>query len=663
MWTKEQIWLFLVSVAGPVLLVLTAVLTFEFGQIVPILALPVAAFGLFVHRAFMKQLKLSREQAEQARRHVGELSHYIAEQERISKILEKSEERFRNAFDYAAIGMALVEPSRQILRINRAFCRISGYSEAELLGMSYQTLLYDEDLALFNLNLAKLLEGNAAACQMEKRIKNKNGKIIWLMWSASLVHDELNDSSHFIFQLQDITDRKRAEERLVYDALHDALTGLPNRALFLDRLNFAFRRSKRSLDNRFAVLYLDFDRFKLVNDSLGHIVGDKLLIEVSRRLAAILRESDTIARLSGDEFAVLLEDITDTDEAVEIAERLQKEASLAVNLEGQEIFTSVSIGIAVSSSEYEQPEHLLRDADTALYQAKRFGRARCEIFDESMHERASQLLQLENDMRRALERDEFRLYYQPIFELDSRTLSGFEALIRWQHPTRDLVSPLEFISIAEETGLIVPIGTWVLKEACRQLKIWQETSVFGEQLWVSVNISSKQFMQLDLAKEVQETLAAAQIQPECLKLEITESAMIENIERAVKVLNELKQIGVQLSIDDFGTGYSSLSYLNRLPINSLKIDRSFVMNMQESAENREIIKTIVVLAQTLNLEIIAEGVETADQIAQLQDFACKFGQGYYFARPLDAAAADVFLNDPHISNPLPLKNNSNCAAR
>lgn len=649
MWTKEQVWWFSISIAGIALLILTAVLTLEFGLRVLIFAVPVAFVGFFLHRAFMQKLKASREQAAQARRHLAELSHYIAEQDRIGKILQKSEEQFRNAFDYAAIGMALVAPSRSILKVNRAFCNLTGYTEEELLEMDFQTLTHEEDLALFNLNLAKLLEGDAPTCQMEKRIRDKQGNLLWLMWSASLVHDELNNSSHFIFQLQDITDRKRAEERLVHDALHDALTGLPNRVLFMDRLGFAFRRAKRNFDKSFAVLYLDFDRFKLVNDSLGHIVGDKLLVEISRRLESVLRASDTIARLGGDEFAMLVEDIAHSDEPTEIAERLKEELAQPFNLEGHEVFTTVSIGIATWSRDYEQPEFLLRDADTALYQAKRLGRARYEVFDAEMHEHARQLLQTENDLRRALERNEFCLYYQPIFELNTRRLAGFEALIRWQHPTRGMIAPNDFIPLAEETGLINSIGTWVLQEACRQLRVWQENSVFGTDLWVSVNVSSKQFLQFDLAKQVSEILKETALPPECLKLEITETAMMENIETVITMLEKLQQLGVKLSIDDFGTGYSSLSYLNRLPINSLKIDRSFVMNMQNSDENREIVKTIANLAQSLNLEIIAEGVETDDHITQLQKFACQFGQGFYFAKPLDAESVGDYLNDPHIS--------------
>jgi diguanylate cyclase (GGDEF)-like protein len=477
-----------------------------------------------------------------------------------------------------------------------------------------------------------------------------------LMWSASLIQDEVNESSHFIFQLQNITDRKRAENQLIHDALHDALTGLPNRVLFLDRLQSAFNRAKRNFNNQFAVLYLDFDRFKLVNDSFGHLVGDQLLLEIAARLQKVLRASDTIARLGGDEFTMLVEEITNIDEAVQIAERIRQEMAKPFILNEQQIFASVSIGIAGWSRSYTRPDFLLRDADTALYQAKRLGRDRYEIFNDEMHEKALRFLQIETDLRYAIERDEFFLVYQPIVDLENSNLLGFEALIRWQHPDRGLVSPLEFISIAEEIGMIAPIGEWCLQTACRQLNLWQKNCGFSKDLWVSVNVSTKQFMQTDLVSLVSKTLIETELSPNCLKLEVTESAMVEDIEFAVNVMQKLKQIGVKLSIDDFGTGYSSLSYLHRLPLSSLKIDRSFVNQMNDSEENQEIIKTIVALAKSLNLETIAEGIETIDQMADLKALSCQFGQGYYFAKPLNVRAVEEmfaekiqFLEDIHKS--------------
>ncbi len=640
MFTKQQLWQTLLRISGLVLLTLTVFTVYEFGFAVLLISIPIAILGFFINRLFVKTLSVSREQAEQARRHTEELLHYITEQERTARILKESEEQFRNAFDYASIGMALVSPLGKFLKVNHSLCEMIGYAESELLELDAQTLLVKDDLDGFNLNLTKLLDKTAQSCEMEMRVSHKERETLWLMWSASLVQEATNDSSHFIFQLQDITDRKRAEERLVHDAVHDSLTDLPNRVLFLDRLEVAFKRAKRQFNNQFAVLYLDFDRFKLVNDSFGHLVGDKLLVEIAERLKKILRASDTVARLGGDEFTMLVEEIANIEEAIPIVERIREEMSKPFNLDRQIIFTTISIGITAWSRNYQNSEFLLRDSDTALYQAKRNGGNRYEIFNEEMHIRALNSLQIETDLRLALERNEFRVFYQPIIELENEKLSGFEALIRWQHPTRGLVSPLDFIPIAEETGLIIPIGEWVLRESCRQLKIWQNHSSTTANLWVSVNVSSKQFLKTDLVSLVSETLSETGLSADCLKLEITESAMVDNIEYVVNVMEELKKLGVKLSIDDFGTGYSSLSNLHRLPLSSLKIDRSFVNQMQQNAESDEIVKTIISLAQSLNLEIIAEGVETIDQLSKLQQLACQLGQGYYFAKPLEAAAVE-----------------------
>lgn len=634
----------------------TILVAFKVGYLVLLIAVPVAIFGYFVNRIFNKSLRISHEQAEQSRRHVEELSHYIDEQERISRILQKSEEKFRNAFDYASIGMALVSVTGRLLKVNRALIEILGYTESECLEKTFQTFIYPEDLDLFNINLSKLLDGTLKSTEMEKRVLSKKQEIRWLMWSGSIVLDELNESSHFIFQLQDITDRKQVEEQLVHDALHDALTGLPNRALFLDRLEFAFKRANRNFNIQFAVLYLDFDRFKLINDSFGHLVGDTFLLEISKRLQKVLRACDTVARLGGDEFAVLVEEISSVEEASDIAQRIREEMSKPFKINDQNILATLSIGIAAWSRHYTRPEFILRDADTALYQAKRQGRDRYEVFDEEMHQNALQFLQIETDLRYAIERNEFFLVYQPIVDLKNANLVGFEALIRWQHPKRGLVSPLEFIQVAEEIGLIAPIGEWCLETACRQLYSWQQSGQAAKNLWVSVNVSTKQFTQTALASIVKEILDKTGLSPHCLKLEVTETAMVENIEFAVDVMQSLTQLGVKLSIDDFGTGYSSLSYLHRLPLSSLKIDRSFINQMSENGENQEIIKTIISLAKSLNLETIAEGVETSDQISHLQSLSCQFGQGFYYAKPLDVKAVEnvfaeknLLSEDIHIS--------------
>jgi len=458
--------------------------------------------------------------------------------------------------------------------------------------------------------------------------------------------EELNrhiaEQERISVQLQESKDHFRRA------AFHDALTTLPNRALFTENLKFVIERAKNHEDYQFGVLFLDLDRFKNVNDSLGHTIGDQLLIAMARRLESCIRDGDIVARLGGDEFAILLDGIPNATEASTMARRIQDRLASPFNLSGHEVFTTTSIGIALSSTGYDHPENILRDADTAMYRAKAQGKACYEVFDKGMHTHAVYLLQMENDLRRALDREEFRVVYQPIVTLDNGQLAGFEALIRWQHPERGFVNPADFIPLAEDTGLIVPIGLWILRKACQQLAKWQWQVAGNRDLFMSVNLSSKQVAQPGLVTEIQDILEETELEAKQLKLEITESAVMGNAEMSARLLKRLKALGVQLSIDDFGTGYSSLGYLHRFPVNTLKIDRSFVGRIGEAAENIEIVRTIVSLAENMGMEVVAEGVETLLQLTQLRSLNCRYGQGYLFSRPIDAESVTALITrQPH----------------
>jgi diguanylate cyclase (GGDEF)-like protein len=449
---------------------------------------------------------------------------------------------------------------------------------------------------------------------------------------------------------QEVYERRRAEEalraseaRLLHDAFHDTLTDLPNRSLFLDRLGRALERTRRHVEYRFAVLFLDFDSFKVINDSLGHALGDQLLVEVANRLRAVLRTIDTIARLGGDEFVILLEDVSGEVDAIAAAERIQTALALPFDLNGNRLHTSASIGIVLSHATYESGTDVLRDADVAMYHAKAQGKARHALFNAGMRARAVARLVLENEMRLALERGEFQLHYQPIIDLETQHLSGFEALIRWDHPYRGRVSPAEFVPVAEEMGLIIPIGNWVLREACRQMAAWQRDYPEAGDLTVSVNLSARQFRQADLSSQVGLALLQNGLPARNLKLEITETALIDNAEEAVIMLNELRDLGVHVQIDDFGTGYSSLSYLQRFPLDALKIDRSFIRRISAEGDSIEIVRTIVNLAHELGLTVIAEGVETREQLGHMRTLAVEMGQGYYISKPIPAEQASNFI--------------------
>jgi diguanylate cyclase (GGDEF)-like protein len=444
---------------------------------------------------------------------------------------------------------------------------------------------------------------------------------------------------------EEIAERKKEEEQHIYDAFHDALTGLPNRALFMDRLQHVITASqRRPSTSNYAVLFLDMDRFKTINDSLGHTIGDQLLVVVGRKMADCIRPGDTIARLGGDEFAILLENINELSRAVDVAERIQKKLAAPLDVKGHEVFTSVSIGIALATERYERPEQVLRDADIAMYEAKERGNSSYEIFNTTMHANILDRLELEADLRGAVDHREFTLYYQPIIDLNTHRLTGFEALVRWKHPKRGLIYPMEFIPLAEETGLIYHIGEWILHEACRELKLLQVRYPMQPQLTMSINISGKQFTQKDLVSKLSSFLTETGVDPHTLALEITESMIMENVEAAIGTMNQLRAMGVHLHIDDFGTGHSSLSYLHRFPVDALKIDRGFINKLSADGTNREIITSIISLANSLHCAVIAEGVEMEHQLSKIRELHCGYGQGFLFARPMAFNDIDAWMS-------------------
>jgi len=633
------LWTSIKYFAGALVAAIMCRLVGPFGFYPVVAIAPLFIFVYSTYAVYLKELEASKLQTEQAERHVD--------------ALRESEERFRSAFHHAA-GMGLVAPDGRWIQVNKSLCEMLGYPEAELLLGSFQRITHPDDLNLILEQLQKLRAGTIPSLQLEQRYFHKKGHLRWVLLSVTTVNDA-HQSANLIFQMQDISDRKQAEKKLVHDAFHDALTALPNRMFFMDQLKQSVQRVNRTQGLPFAVLFLDFDRFKLINDSLGHMVGDQLLIAIAKRLRSSVRPGDTVARLGGDEFTILLDSLKNPDDAIDMARRLLSNLSEHFKLPDREVFITASIGVALSTAGYEHAEEVLRDADTAMYRAKSLGRARYEIFDKGMQATPTDLPQIETDLWRALERDELTLDYQPIVSLRTGRIAGFEALLRWLHPSRGMVSPLEFISVAEETGLIIPIGQWVLNQACRQTREWQKLYPQTPPLQVSVNLSPKQFMQRDLIDQISLALDSGGLSPASLKVEITEGMVMTNVESTMQMLGQLQALGVTISLDDFGTGYSSLSYLHRFPISTLKIDQSFVSSMSNNQESLEIVRTILGLARNLKMEVIAEGVETLEQARELKSMNCEYGQGFYFSRALNVEGAVGLLSSDSVNDaPIPM---------
>ena len=579
---------------------------------------------------------------------LGRSIRYAIGRKQAETALRHSEERYALAAQGANDGLWDWDLATNRVYYSPRWKAMLGWAEGEIGDQPWEWFdrVHPDDLMVLKAEISAHLGNGTPHFKSEHRMRHKDGTWRWVLSRGIAVRNGGGEAYRMAGSQTDVTARKLAERRLLHDAFHDALTGLPNRALFLDRLGMALAHLRRRDDHAFAVLFLDLDRFKNVNDSLGHNVGDELLIAVARRLESLLRPGDTVARLGGDEFAILLDGIADGTQATRVAQRINREMAEAFAVHGHEVFVTLSLGIALSAgADYERPEDVLRDADTAMYRAKAAGKDRHAVFDRDMHDRAVALLQLETDLRRGLEREEFELHYQPIVSLATGEIDAFEALLRWRHPVRGLLHPATFIPVAEDTGLIVPIGWWALRESCRQLAEWQALHPAERQLAVSVNLSCKQFMQGDLVRRVKRILRDTGIRLGSLRLEMTESTIMEHGEVAIAKLRELRELGVQLYIDDFGTGYSSLSYLHRLPMDALKIDRSFISELEDGAgeQHSEIVRTIVTLARTLGLGVAAEGLETADQVSRLRGLACEYGQGYFFSAPIDRSAARDLL--------------------
>jgi diguanylate cyclase (GGDEF)-like protein/PAS domain S-box-containing protein len=499
------------------------------------------------------------------------------------------------------------------------------------------TRVHPDDKERLRAALAAHLQGQVPHLEIEHRMRHFDGRWCWMLVRGAAVRDAAGTAVRVAGSQSDISARKESEEKLAHDSLHDALTGLPNRTLFFDRLRQAMAFVQRRSDYRFSVLFLDIDRFKTVNESLGHMLGDQLLVRVGQRLLACVKPGDTVARLGGDEFAVLLEDFSDAEEPLRAAERIHAAFAAPHDLNGTEVFASASIGVALGFPGYARAEDVLRDADAAMYRAKDLGRARHAVFHPSMHAEAREQLQLESDLRRAIDRGELRLTYQPIVSLESGQITGCEALVVWDHPTRGLIPPGDFIPTAEETGLVVPLGRWALLEACRSCVAWNEAMPRGTGISVSVNLSAIQIGTPQVLEDVRAALLLSGLPAWLLKLEVTESVVLQAGHGALH-LNQLKALGVHLLLDDFGTGYSSLSYLHNFRFDTLKIDRSFVSQMEQGGRHMELVKTIVSLARALSLDVVAEGVENPAQVQLLQQLHVESAQGYWFARPLTAPA-------------------------
>ncbi|MBD2258341.1 EAL domain-containing protein [Pseudanabaena sp. FACHB-2040] len=570
----------------------------------------------------------------------------LAERKQAEAALRESEARYRLVAENMRDLVSLHDPKGHFLYVSPSCKSLLGYSSSELLGQLPVAFCYpghrDEVQQAIDLAAAGQ-ESDSITCQMRKR----TGDYIWLEILAKPIFDEFGQVTRFQMTSRDVTERMKFQEQLIADALHDGLTGLPNRSLLMTRLDQALKDLKVDATKQFGVLFLDLDHFKVINDSLGHLLGDQLLCAIAKKLQALVRTNDVVARLGGDEFVILTENIRNASEILNLASRISQAFRQPLTVEGHELFVTVSIGILTGDPIYQNASVLLRDADISMYQAKAKGRNGYQVFSPSMHLQVLKRLNLETDLRKALDHQELFLLYQPIVSLDSQEIVGFEALIRWKHASRGLILPTDFIPVAEETGLIVPIGLWTLETACRQIVAWQSQLPLAHSLKLSVNLSARQLQNTAFLQQVDDTLRLTGMPPNRLSLELTESIMVQDNLDTIGLLRQLRERGIRISIDDFGTGYSSLRYLHQMPVDALKIDKSFVENMHDDSHHQKIIETIIALSQHLKLDVIAEGIESRDQLANLKQLDCQFGQGYLFAKPLKPEEASLLLKQPH----------------
>ena len=567
----------------------------------------------------------------------------------------KKEEIFQVVTENAADMIALVDVKGRRLYNSPSYKRVLGYSPAELSETSSFEQIHPDD-RMRVLEAAREARESGLGRSLEYRIKHKDGSWRVLESVASTIRDEKGEVAKLVIVNRDVTERKRAEERLEYNLFHDPLTGLPNRRLFIDRLQSAFARVRRDAGRCYAVLLVNIDHFKVFNENMGTRAGDHVLTEIARRLSAESRDDVTarpdptgsssevaLFRLGGDEFTLLIETVVDPSDAMRVARKLQSAVALPFMIEGREVRASVSVGIALSTASHTRPEDILKDADTAMRRAKALGGSRCEVFDEAMHTRAVGRLKLESDLRTALAERQFQIHYQPILQLNTRRIQSFEALLRWQHPTQGLISPYRFIEAAEDTGVLVSIGHWLVVQACRQLREWQVNDRAGQPMSVTVNVSARQFADARLANDIQDALQQTGIDPSRLQLELKEDIAAADPKLTVTVLAHLKHMGIGVVLDDFGIGSMPLVGLAQFPVDALKIDRSLVREIQSDRAAADVIELIIALAHKMNLKVIAEGIETLRQLEHLVELGCEFGQGYYFSQPLEARAAMLFM--------------------